>query len=131
MFGYIAKYCSKAKKKIELYETLTRNLLLYISHRMPFISFVSYLINKLVSKQDWTAQKVCHHLLNLPLIKGSRIVLDIDYRPSDGCSQSAIINEKGIYETTNIYKKYTAYDVSWTKSSYFYIFIYINIKRIL
>ena len=64
-------------------------------------------------------------------MESNRVVLDMDCRPLDGRSQSAIINKEGIYETTNIYEKYTAYDVNWVKSSYFYIFIYINIKRIL
>ena len=52
VLGYIAKYCSKVEKKTELYEALARNLLPRISYRAPFVSFVSYLINKLVSERD-------------------------------------------------------------------------------
>ena len=112
MFGYIAKYCNKAEKKTELYEALIRNLLSYISHHTLFVSFVSYLINKLVSKRDWTIQKVYHHLLNFSLMESNYIVLDIDYRPSGGRSQSTIINEEGIYKIINVYKKYTIYNVN-------------------
>ncbi len=112
MFKYIAKYYNKAEKKTKLYEALIRNLLLRIFHCILFVSFVLHLINKLVSERDWTAQKVCHHLLNFPLIKNSRIVLDMDCRPSGDCSQFIIINEKKIYETINIYKKYIVRDTN-------------------
>ena len=131
MFGYIAKYCNKAEKKTELYEALVRNLLLRIFHCTLFVSFVLHLMNKLVSERDWTAQKVCHHLLNFPLVESSRVVLDMDCRPSGGCSRFAIINEKGIYETINMYKKYIVRDTNWVESSYFYIFTYVNTKRTL
>ena len=131
VLGYIVKYCSKAEKKTEPYEALAHNLFPYISHCALFVSFVSHLINKLVSEQDWTAQKVCHHLLNLLLVKGSHIVLDVDCRPPGGRSRSAIINEEGIRETTCTYEKYTVYNANWAKSSYFHIFTHVNIKRIL
>ncbi len=131
VFGYIAKYCSKAEKKIEPYEVLARNLFPHIFYRTPFISFVSHLINKLVSERDWTAQEVYHHLLNLPLVKGSRVVLDVDCCLPGGCSRSAIINEEGICETISAYEKYTAYDASWIESFYFHIFTCINTKRTL
>ncbi len=112
MFGYIIKYCSKAEKKIDLYEALICNLLFRISYCTPFVSFVSRFINKLVSERDWIAQKVCYHLLNFFLMEGSRVILDIDCRPPGNRSRSIIINEEGIYETTNAYEKYTACDAS-------------------
>ncbi len=85
-------------------------------------------MNKLVSERDWIAQEVYHHLLNFPLVEGSCIVLDVDCRPSDGCSRSAIINEEGIYKTTSAYEKYTVCDANWAESSYFHIFIRVNTK---
>ncbi len=112
MFGYIAKYCNKAEKKTELYEALTCNLFLRIFHCAPFISFVLCLMNKLVSERDWTTQKVYHHLLNLPLMEGSRVVLDMDCCPPGSRSRSAIINKERIYETINVYEKYTARDTN-------------------
>ncbi len=112
MFRYIVKYCNKTEKKTKLYEVLTYNLLSCISHHIPFISFVLYLINKLVSKRDWTIQKVYHHLLNLFLMESSYIVLDIDYCLPGSRSQSTIINEKKIYKTINIYEKYTACNIN-------------------
>src|SRR6266566_7059409 len=120
MLEYIAKYCSKAEKKTELYEVLTRNLFFCISHCAPFISFVSRFMNKLVSERDWIVQEVCYYLLNFLLVEDSRIVLDMDCYPPGSCSRSAIINEKKIYETISTYKKYTVRDVSWVESSYFH-----------
>ncbi len=54
VFGYIVKYCSKAEKKIELYEALTRNLFLRVFYCVSFVSFVSRFMNKLISERDWT-----------------------------------------------------------------------------
>ncbi len=131
VLGYIAKYYSKTEKKTELYETLMRNLFLCIFHRTLFISFVSRLINKLVSERDWTVQEVYYHLLNFSLVEDSRVVLDIDCRLPGGRSRSVIINKEEIYETTSVYEKYIAYDVNWAESFYFHILTYINTKRIL
>ncbi len=131
MFKYIAKYCSKAEKKIELYEVLVCNLFLYIFYCMSFMSFVLHFINKLIDEWDWIVQEVCYHFLNLFLVEDSCVVLDIDCRLLSRCIRFAIINEEGIYETISMYEKYMVCDVSWAESSYFHVFIYVNIKCIL
>lgn len=38
-------------------------------------------MNKLVAERDWSAQEVCHMLLNLKLQQGSHQVISVDVRP--------------------------------------------------
>lgn len=130
VLGYIAKYCSKAETKTEPYEALARTLLPRVSQRAPLLSFVSRLMNKLISERDWTAQEVCHHLLNLPLVEASRVVLDVDCRhPERQRGRSAVVNEDGIREFSSVYEKYVARGAVWEEYSYFDVLTRVNTRR--
>jgi hypothetical protein len=65
--NYIAKYCSKAETKSKSYKDLAREILPRLANRNPMVSFAAKLMNKLISERDWSAQEICHLLMNLPL----------------------------------------------------------------
>ena len=67
IINYISKYCSKEEKKSASYKELLRTVTPYANELYTFSSIIAKFINKLISKQDWLAQEVCHLLLNLPL----------------------------------------------------------------
>jgi len=64
-------------------------------------------MNKLVGEREWSAQEVCHLLLNLPLSSGSRTVLNVNCRPLDQ-QPSYITIEDGEVKTAgkSIFEKY-------------------------
>ena len=64
-------------------------------------------MNKLVGERDWSAQEICHLLLNLPLSSGSRETLNVNCRPLDQ-QPSRITIENGEVETAgkSVYEKY-------------------------
>ncbi len=78
---YLAKYCSKAEKKSEPFKSLLQSVMLRVSDRAPLLSLAIKLMNKLIAERDWSAQEVCHHLLQLDLRSSSRAVQDLDLRP--------------------------------------------------
>src|SRR5436305_6371606 len=51
-------------------------------------------MNKLVGERDWSAQEICHLLLNLPLSSGSRNTLNVNCWPLDQ-QPSRIVIENG------------------------------------
>lgn len=60
-----------------------RQLLPRVNSRNPLLSAVTKLMNRLIGERDWSAQEVCHLLLNLSLEQGSRSVVPVDLRPED------------------------------------------------
>jgi ATP-dependent DNA helicase PIF1 len=83
VINYVAKYATKAEKKTNSYADILHELLPRVAINRPLLSLVSKLMNKLVGERDWSAQEVCHLLLNLPLTNGSRQVINVDCRPTD------------------------------------------------
>src|SRR3979411_2362754 len=84
VINYIAKYSSKAETKSKSYSDLVREVLPRVTSRNPISSLVSKLLNKLVAERDWSAQEICHLLLDLRLQSGSRVVRRVDCRRPDG-----------------------------------------------
>jgi ATP-dependent DNA helicase PIF1 len=52
---YIRKYVSKPEKSSTSYTELQAKILLHTSDRAPLLSFVSKILNKLISERDWLA----------------------------------------------------------------------------
>jgi hypothetical protein len=93
VMNYIAKYASKEEKKSTSYTDLLKQCLPHVNSNKPLFSLVSKLMNKLVSERDWSAQEVCHLLLNLPLINQSRTVITVDCRPFEEQSIPIVIED--------------------------------------
>lgn len=68
---YTTKYYSKSKKKTKPYYKLSDQVLPHIAYLQPLLSFSSRLINKLITKRDYSAQEISHLLLNIPLQEGT------------------------------------------------------------
>ena len=95
VLNYIGKYCTKEEKKTTAYVDLVKSILPHLNTTSPMLSLVSKMMNKLVGERDWSAQEVCHLLLNLPLQKGSRQVISLDCRVKAQQSVNLDINEDG------------------------------------
>ncbi|KAF3768357.1 hypothetical protein M406DRAFT_250190, partial [Cryphonectria parasitica EP155] len=52
IINYIAKYCSKAEMKIQLYKKIMFELISKINYAKLIVSLVAKIINKLLSEQD-------------------------------------------------------------------------------
>jgi hypothetical protein len=65
--NYIAKCCTKEEKKTVTYADLVKEVLPRLNCAKPLLSLVSKTMNKLIGERDWSAQEVCHLLLNIPL----------------------------------------------------------------
>ena len=52
VLNYIAKYVLKEEKKSVLYKQISRQIIPYINCRVPLLSFVSKMLNKLVGERD-------------------------------------------------------------------------------
>jgi len=73
--AYVGKYATKVETKSASFADMTRQILPHVTSERPLLSFVSKMLNKLIGERDYSAQEVCHLLLNLPLQEGSRAVL--------------------------------------------------------
>jgi len=61
----------------------------------PLMSWAQKTLNRLVGERDWSAQEVCHLLLNLPLSNGTRVVQFVDCRPESIQSASYQLDDGG------------------------------------
>jgi len=91
---YIGKYVSKPEKSSTSYTELQAKILPYTSDRAPLLSFVSKMLNKLISERDWSAQEVSHILLGLTVQDSSREVVTLFCRP-DKEQQDQVTLEDG------------------------------------
>lgn len=82
VLGYMAKYCSKAEVQSLSFEDLLKEALKTVN-KSPMLSLATKMLNKLISEQDWSAQEVCHHLLDRNLKACSRTFTNVDVRPID------------------------------------------------
>ncbi len=85
---------SKPEKSSVSYRELQAQVLPYVNDRVPLLSFASKILNKLIGERDWSAQEVCHILLQLPVQDSSRMVVSLDCRPQKE-QQDLIILESG------------------------------------
>jgi len=81
--NYIGKYCSKEEKKSTSYQELLQSVQPHANSLHAFSSVVAKFMNKLIAERDWSAQEVCHLLLDIPLSEGSRNVVTLDCRQED------------------------------------------------
>ncbi|KAJ6437024.1 hypothetical protein O9K51_10321 [Purpureocillium lavendulum] len=108
VINYAAKYCSKMEKQTESYASLGRQILPYVSHQIPLLSFASRLMNKLLAERDFSGQEICHVLLNCELQDGTRVVRAVDCRTYE--QQGRSLRLQGDHdddaEVVGIYEKY-------------------------
>ncbi|KJZ74108.1 hypothetical protein HIM_06354 [Hirsutella minnesotensis 3608] len=108
VINYAAKYCSKMEKRTDSYASLGRQILPYVSHQNPLLSFASRLMNKLLAERDFSGQEICHVLLNCELQEGTRVVRAVDCRPYE--QQGRPLRLQGDHdddaEVVGIYEKY-------------------------
>ncbi|KGQ02733.1 DNA repair and recombination protein PIF1 [Beauveria bassiana D1-5] len=102
---YAAKYCSKSEKKTEPYCKLADQVLPHTAHHQPLLSFSSRLMNKLIAERDYSAQEICHLLLNIPLQEGTRMIAYVDCRPLEQHGRSYRVDED-VSEAVGSYQKY-------------------------
>jgi ATP-dependent DNA helicase PIF1 len=81
VIDYVVKYAGKGEKKSESYRQLADHIIPFVNEQRPLQSFVTKLMNKLIGDRDYSAQEVCHELLDLPLKKCSRESVNVDLRP--------------------------------------------------
>jgi hypothetical protein len=60
---YIAKYCFKVETKSFKLKIIVQSVFFHVSSKAFILSLVNRLMNKLIAKRNWNAQKICHHLL--------------------------------------------------------------------
>ncbi|KAF1940402.1 hypothetical protein EJ02DRAFT_325295, partial [Clathrospora elynae] len=80
---YVVKYATKAEKKSPSYRDLASNIIPFVNENQPAMSLVAKLLNKLIGDRNYSAQEVCHYLLNLPLKHSSRAFITVNLRPED------------------------------------------------
>ncbi|KAF6515257.1 hypothetical protein HZS61_005163 [Fusarium oxysporum f. sp. conglutinans] len=107
VINYAAKYCSKMEKRTDSYASLGRQILPYVSHHNPLLSFASRLMNKLLAERDFSGQEICHVLLNCELQEGTRVVRAVDCRPYEQQGRSLRLEgDHDDAEVVGIYDKY-------------------------
>ena len=79
---YLAKYTSKEEKKSEKLVDLGTKILDRLPTNNPLLTWITRLYNRMISERDWSAQEVCHLLLDQHLREGSRTVADLNIRPN-------------------------------------------------
>ncbi|RYC77871.1 hypothetical protein BFJ63_vAg19255, partial [Fusarium oxysporum f. sp. narcissi] len=95
------------EKRTDSYAGLGRQILPYVSHQNPLLSFASRLMNKLLGERDFSGQEICHILLNCELQEGTRVIRAVDCRPYE--QQGRSLRLQGDHddgEVVGIYEKY-------------------------
>ncbi|KAF6521687.1 hypothetical protein HZS61_015945 [Fusarium oxysporum f. sp. conglutinans] len=107
VINYAAKYCSKMEKRTDSYASMGRQILPYVSHQNPLLSFASRLMNKLLTERDFSGQEICHVLLNCELQEGTRVIRAVDCRPYEQQGRSLRLQgDHDDAEVVGIYEKY-------------------------
>jgi ATP-dependent DNA helicase PIF1 len=94
VLSYIGKYVSKPERSSTSYTELQTQVLPYVNDRVPLLSFVSRMLNKLIGERDWSAQEISHILLQFPVQKSSRVLVNLDCRPEE-VQRDLIVLESG------------------------------------
>lgn len=109
VLGYIAKYCSKAETKSLKLADLVRGVLSLVSTKAPMHSLATKMMNKLIAERDWSAQEVCHHLLDRELKHSSRKTQAVPIYPADQQQRPLSMLEFGVTKPDTTYvEKYCA-----------------------
>ena len=90
--NYIGKYCSKEEKKLTFYQELPQLVQPHANSLYSFSLVVARFINKLITKRNQLAQEVYYLLFNIPLYKGFKNIVTLNYYQED--NQSAIYKLK-------------------------------------
>lgn len=106
VLSYLGKYVSKPEKSSVSYTELQTQVLPYVNDRAPLLSFVSKMLNKLIGERDWSAQEVSHILLQLPLQKSSRIVVNLDCRPEEAQSDLIVLESGEVSAQRSVLRRY-------------------------
>ncbi len=80
MMHYLIKYCFKIKKKSEAFKSLLQFVMLKVSDRTFLLFLAIKLMNKSIVERNWSAQEMCHHLLQRNLWNFSWVVQNLDLR---------------------------------------------------
>ncbi|KAG6989673.1 ATP-dependent DNA helicase PIF1 [Fusarium oxysporum f. sp. conglutinans] len=107
-------YCLRKKKDLGeiscrffLPKSMGRQILPYVSHQNPLLSFASRLMNKLLTERDFSGQEICHVLLNCELQEGTRVIRAVDCRPYEQQGRSLRLQgDHDDAEVVGIYEKY-------------------------
>lgn len=103
---YLGKYVSKPEKASVSYTELQSQILPYVNDRVPLLSFVSRMLNKLIGERDWSAQEVSHILLNLPVQKSNRDVIPLDCRPEEAQDGMMILESGDVSARQSVLQRY-------------------------
>src|SRR6266487_3629002 len=106
VLAYVAKYVSKPETKSKSYTDLQGLILPYTNDRVPLLSFVSKMLNKLIRERDWSAQEVSHILLQLPVQESSRSVVTLDCRPEQSQDNLIVMEDGDITTQRSPTKRY-------------------------
>jgi ATP-dependent DNA helicase PIF1 len=80
---YIVKYAVKPEKASLSYREMAEKIIPFVNEAKLYQSMVTKLINRLISERDYSAQEVCHMLLNLKLSQSTREFVTVDLRHPD------------------------------------------------
>jgi hypothetical protein len=74
LLSYIAKYCSKTKKKSFKLIDVMRSVVSIVSSKSFMLLLMIKMMNKLIIERDWSAQKICHHFFKRDLKRLFKII---------------------------------------------------------
>ena len=94
LLQYLTAYASKHEVMTASYKEIMKGILPRITSRHPLLTAVTKLMNSLIAERDWSAQEVCHLLLDLPLQNSSREAVAIDCRHPDEQPQTYHLPEE-------------------------------------
>jgi ATP-dependent DNA helicase PIF1 len=80
---HIVKYAIKPEVLSLSYRQMAEKIIPFVNEARPYQSMVTKLMNKLIGERDYSAQEVCHMLLNLKLSQGTRDFITVDLRHPD------------------------------------------------
>jgi ATP-dependent DNA helicase PIF1 len=106
VLSYLGKYVSKPEKASVSYVELQNQILPYLNDRVPLLSFVSRMLNKLIGERDWSAQEVSHILLNLPVQKASRDTITLDCRPEEAQDSLVVLESGDVTAQQSVLQRY-------------------------
>jgi ATP-dependent DNA helicase PIF1 len=96
ILAYMAKYISKPEIKFKSYKNLQGMILLYTNERVPLLSFILKMLNKLIGEWDWSAQEVSHNLLQLPVQELSQSIVALNCWPEQAQDNLIVLEGRDI-----------------------------------
>ncbi len=121
---YIAKYCFKVETKSLKLKVIVQSVLSHVSSKALMLSLASRLMNKLIAKKDWSAQKVCHHLLKRELTHSFKIIQTFDLRSNVQRRYLFKLESNDVTSNITFVEKYCSRSSKQTKLILFQIFKY-------